>query len=122
MIDQQQRITTLVKDELAKQAVALGLDKSQVGYAVSPTFAPVAGPDGQPGLFYCWVVTITLRVPLVGYPPMLVPVIVPAPLGTLPKDDDFRGATVMGLQQINNGYREILNGDASGKGLGQFAA
>jgi hypothetical protein len=54
---------------------------------------------------------------LVGYPALLVPVVVQAQIGTLPADSDFRGAAKMGLEQANNGYREILSDAASGKEL-----
>ena len=108
MIDQQQRLSGVVKDEISKLAPTLGVDKSQVGFAVNPTFAPVAQPGGQTGLYYAWVVTITLRVPLLGYPPVLMPVIVPSPLGTLPSDNDFRGAVKMGLENASKTYTEVM--------------
>ena len=108
MIDQQTRVSTIVKDELAKAAAKLGVDKTQVGFYVGPTFAPVAGPDGQTGLFYSWVVTVTLRLPLLGYPAILVPVIVTAPLGTMPQDDAIRGAVTMGLENASKTYQEVM--------------
>lgn len=122
MIDQQQRLSGVVKDELAKAAASLGVDKSQVGYFVSPSFAPMQQPDGQVGLMFSWVVTVTLRIPLLGYPPVGFPVVIPTPPGTLPADDAFRGAAKMGLESANGIYRQVLDGDASGKGLGEYAA
>lgn len=122
MIDQHQRLSGVVKDELAKAAAALGVDKSQVGYFVGPSFAPMQQPDGQVGLMFSWVVTVTLRIPLLGYPAISFPVVIPTPPLALPNDDAFRGAAKMGLENANNAYREILDGDASGKGLGQFSA
>lgn len=122
MIDQHQRLNGVVKDELAKVAASLGIDKNQVGYFVSPSFAPVQQPDGQIGLMFSWVVTVTLRIPLLGYPAISFPVIIPTPPGALPDDDAFRGATKMGLESANGAYQEVLNGGASGKGLGEYAA
>jgi hypothetical protein len=113
MIDQHQRLNGVVKDELAKVAPTLGIDKSQVGFFVNPSFAPMQQPGGQVGIMFAWVVTVTYRVPLLGYPVMGFPVVIPTPPGALPDDDAFRGAAKMGLESANDAYQKILKGEAA---------
>ena len=106
MIDQVQRITNVVKDELAKAAVTNGIDRSLLGFVVWPTGpVPVQTPMGT-AVVPSWVVTVTLRTELLGMPPIPSPVLVPGPL---PQDEDFRGATRQALQAAAAERDRLMN-------------
>ena len=123
MIDQASRIETLVKGELTRASVALGIDKTTVGFYVTKSFAPVQAQNGETGLFLCWVVGVTLRVPLLGYPAIDSPVLLPAPPGTLPTDDGFCGTAKAALEEANRIYQNIMEqSKEAAKGLGKYGA
>lgn len=83
MLDQEARISSLVRDEL--KAKTLG--NMGFGYAVGHGFGTVPGPDNQVYLGPLWVVTITMRNPLVGQPDIAHSLAIPGPL---PPDKFFR--------------------------------
>lgn len=105
MIDQVQRLTTIVKDELTVQATPHGVSKADIGYAVTQTFAPTPGPNGQIGLFLCWCVTVTLRLSLLGYDPVAFPVLIP---GGINSDSGFREAAKQGLEKAIEMRQEVM--------------
>lgn len=90
MIDHASHIESVVKDELAKACAKLGIDKSEVGYAVSNGggmgLMPV-GP-GQVAPSPLWSVMLSLRSKLLGQQRVADSVGVP---GILPPDEMFRG-------------------------------
>jgi hypothetical protein len=96
MIDQTQRLNAVVKDELARLAPLHGVSKNDIGYGLTQSFGPMAGPTGQVGLFLCWVVTVTLRLVLLGYDPVAFPVLVP---GAIAGDAAFRDAVKQALEK-----------------------
>jgi hypothetical protein len=105
LIDQTQRITGIVRDELATQSAAHGVSKTEVGYLVSQTFAPMPGPDGQVGLFIGWIVTITLRLVLLGYEPAVSPVLIPGPLAP---DSAYRESVKQALEKAIEMRDEVM--------------
>ena len=90
MIDHARHIENVVKDALVTTCAKLGIDKSEVGYAVGGHggmgLLPV-GP-GQITPSPLWVVMLSLRSKLLGQPPVADSVGVP---GILPPDIAFRG-------------------------------
>lgn len=77
MIDQDNRVRSVVKDELGK--IALG-DKHAVGFAVVVgVFAPVPDPStGQMGIGPATAITVTVRSPLLGQPDIAITIPVPS--------------------------------------------
>lgn len=101
MINHQTNFETAVKDELAKAAVAQGVDKSFVGYTLAFSFGPVQTAAGQM-LMPTWILAVSLRTELLGVAPVVVPIMVPNPIDDigaahLPTDTDFRGAARQAL-------------------------
>lgn len=85
MIDHACRITGLVKGALGK------LTSEPVGYAVSQTIGPALDPaTGQGGLGPVWLVMVTVRSTLLGYPDVALALPVP---GLLPADKDITDLT-----------------------------
>lgn len=105
LIDQMQRIQGIVRDELAVQATAHGVSKQMLGYHVSQTFAPMPGPNGQMGLFIGWIVTVTLRLTLLGYEPAVSPVLIPGPLAP---DTAYRESVKQALEAAIKMRDEVM--------------
>ena len=97
MINHTDNFEAVVKDELHKAARAHGIDPSMVGHALSSTFGPIQVGPNQQTLAPCWLLVLSLRVELVGTPPVVVPMTIPYTMnaaGTLhmPAESDMRGA------------------------------
>jgi hypothetical protein len=96
MIDQTERLTGIVRGELTAIATPHGVSKTDLGYSVTQVFAPMPGPNGQVGLFLCWVVTVTLRLPLLGKDPVAFPILIPGPIAS---DQAFRESAKQALEK-----------------------
>lgn len=99
MVDQVQRLTEIVRDEIKKVAL-----RDDVGFAISQGFAPVPQPGGGMGLGPCWLVTVTLRNPLLGNPDIAQCAPIP---GVMPPEQAFR-VTVSALLDGCRSDRDAL--------------
>lgn len=112
MIDHASHIESVVKDELAKACVKFGLDKSEVGYAISGMggmgLLPV-GP-GQVVPQPLWTVMLSVRSKLLGQPPVADSVGIP---GILPPDEAFRGMTTSLLSQLADKRDKEFRGESA---------
>lgn len=120
MIDQVTRLGTMIKDEIGKLAIGYGLNSNDVGYSVTQAMVPRPGPDGNQGMFMDWVVTLSLRVPILGTdkPTLMFPVVVPSPvLGFMPPDQAFRESVKMALEKLNEMCQEFMSQFSNPNGL-----
>jgi hypothetical protein len=116
MIDQHARATALVKEALHKNALG-----EHTGYSVCQAFAPMQSPDGQIGLMFSWVVTVTLENILIGYDDFAFPVVIPSQV-SMPSDKAFTESAVMALEKVREMRDEAMRGDAVKVIPGELAA
>lgn len=103
MIDQVERVTELVAKELQK--ISLGED---VGYAVSQSFAPVqTGPQIQ--MLISWIITVSMRSPLLGMDHLSYNAILPCQPGHFPPDKAFAETTKLAMDGVRKLYDEVLS-------------
>lgn len=104
MIDQDKRITELVASALKK--VSLG---EEVGYSVGPCFAPMQLPNGQQAVIYSWIISVTMRSPLLGEPNIAYQAIIPCEPGRFPPDKAFTDSVKMAMDGVRKIYDDILS-------------
>ena len=83
MIDHAAHINSLIKTQL--KTVSLG--NLGVGFVVSHGYAPVPDGHGQQTLGPAWIITVTAKSALIGYPDIVLEAVLP---GILPPDEHFR--------------------------------
>ena len=105
MIDHAARYKALAHQELNKIAFAV---KDNVGWSVQQMFAPAPGPTGQIGLFLCWVVTVTIQAPLIGYEDLAFPVVIP---GTMANDQAITESTGTAFEKVIEMRDKLLRGE-----------
>jgi hypothetical protein len=108
MIDHAKHIESVVKDELAKACAKLGIDKSEVGYAIGGFggLMPVMS-DGGPSIEAAWTLLLSLKNSrLLGQGPEGASVPIP---GVLPPDDGFRVVVNLLLKNIDERRTEAFN-------------
>jgi hypothetical protein len=112
MIDHMRHANEVVKEEVAKAALANGIDKTFAGFVVTPLGqTPMQAPDGRLSLVPAWLVMVTLRVELIGQPPVVAMAILP---GMLPDDEALRQTASAALGQAVSERDSRMRGDATG--------
>jgi hypothetical protein len=114
MLNHKQNFEAAVKDELHKAARANGVDPAMVGFDVSSSFGPVQVSETQQMMAPVWLLVVTLRVELVGTPPVAIPTMIPylmTQAGTLhlPSESDFRGATRQALDVALQAREQLMH-------------
>jgi hypothetical protein len=116
VIDQRQRLETLVKDAIADAAVKLAseyglVNRDTIAYEVGHSFGLLPIP-GQADTFLgpVWVITLTMRNPLIGYTDLISPI--PIPGNPFPGDAVFRQATYVALEGLLKQRAEALKREA----------
>jgi len=114
VINISQHVESVVKDQLAKACARLGVDKSEVGYAIGGhgQLTILVMPGGQQ-LAPAWVLLLTLRHKLLGREPIAGSLPIP---GVLPSDADFRTVVDRVLGEIHQAREDDFNGKAPGDG------
>lgn len=104
-------IETVVRDELAAKARALGIPKEDVGFALGGygSVGVLVTKNGQAGFGPTWSLLVTLRSKLIGYGPVGIAQPVS---GVLPGDDDFRLVASALLESVNADREAQFNGAA----------
>lgn len=83
MIDHMAHVSGVVRAQL--KTVSFG--NMGVGFVVSHGYAPVPDGHGQQTLGPAWIITITAKSALIGYPDIVLEAVLP---GILPPDEHFR--------------------------------
>jgi hypothetical protein len=105
LIDKAAHYDQMARDELRKVSFSA---KESVGWSVQQMFAPMPGPNGQMGLFLCWVVTVTLKAPLLGYEDLAFPVLIP---GTMANDQAITESTSTAFTKVIEMRDKLLRGE-----------
>lgn len=109
-----QYVENLVRDQIATSCAANGIDKGEVGYAVTGCgqLAIIPTPNGNV-VTPAWTVLLSIRHLLLGQPALAVPVPV---TGVLPSDADFRTMVDQGLAELVKVREAEFNGRPTGNG------
>ena len=109
MADQAQRINATVRHALADAADKLApeygsFDRESIGYAVGHFFGTVPIPDGTAYLGPAWIITLTMRNPLLGNPDIAPAMPIP---GAMPTDNTIRQAVTALLAESRQADRRV---------------
>jgi hypothetical protein len=110
MIDHILHVTNVVKDELAKQCTANGVDKSEAGFVVGGggVIAPVIDNDGKlVGFAPAWSVVVSMRSRLIGMSPIAgsLPI-----YDVLPPDEQLRAVVGRLVRDVADAREQQFNG------------
>ncbi len=106
------RYEQVVREAIVKEAAAHGIDKNEFGYVIGGfgAIGLVIDNEGRQGMQPRWVLTLTLRHKLIGYPPKAGNLAVS---GALPADQDFRDAIKLMVDGLDELREAEFNGQAT---------
>lgn len=116
MNDHTTYVENMVRDELAKACVPLGLDKNEVGYSVGGhgNLGLVGTKNGIEPMAH-WSIMVSLRSLLLNTNGQRVAASAAVP-GVLPTDEIFRAVSRQLLTEVNAQRQREFNGENNGDG------